>query len=418
MNLDGKRLLICEEALTGYMAHFYSWIKSIRKLNMDVGVEVEIAANKEVEESIAAEFSAHRTYSVDNWTGVYNFDQAWRRYLSVFQHNRLVYRETKALFEQTKPVDCILLPAARIHHLIAWRFLCRKYLGKHFKRIVIFILTSEAVYNEDHSSYSFKKSASLMRKVLRSFRKYVDKGEVLFAGDSHITCKEYETLSGIPFMVFPSPGAALAKPPENVHSEDNNISKGPVFTILGKSVYDKGIDLWQEAVIRYLNAYPEGNAHFVIQWGAETISYDGRLIPIREELRNSTRVTLLERSLTDEEYSSYFQKADFLSLPYRRKMYFNQISGVLIEAACSGIPMIVTENTWLSWAMEEYGAGVTVIHDDAEDLYKKLLYCIENWSELARAAQMKKDVALAKNSTERYLQCVWNEGINEAEKRV
>jgi glycosyltransferase involved in cell wall biosynthesis len=108
----------------------------------------------------------------------------------------------------------------------------------------------------------------------------------------------------------------------------------------------------------------------------------------------------------------YFQKSDFLSLPYRRKAYFNRISGVLIEAACSGIPMMVTENTWLSWAMEEYGAGVTVKDNDSEDLYQKLLYSVDNWRSLANAAEAKRPIALEKNSSENYLHCLWEEGLN------
>ena len=413
MNLDGKRLLICEEALNNYSGHYYTWIKSIRKINQEAGVTVEVGAHKELEPSIQEEFSAHLAYSVNNWSGIYNFPQAWKRYLGVFKHNRLVYRETKSLFEKTETVDCILLPAARLHHLIAWRFLCARFLKKHFKRVVIFMLTSEAVYNEDYTDYQFKRSTKFIQLVLKSFRKFTSRGEVLFAGDSHVTCSEYTRLSGIPFTLFPSPGVALAKTssgPKTIRED-----QGPVFVILGLSVYDKGIDLWQTAVLEYLDKHPEGKSRFIIQWGVPTISYDGEAIEIDERLRTSDKVTLLERALTDEEYAEYFQKADFLSLPYRRRMYFNQISGVLIEAACSGIPMIVTENTWLSWAMREYGAGVTVRNDDASDLYDKLLYCEENWETLAGEADKMRSIALEKNSTERYLKLLWEEGSNEAE---
>jgi glycosyltransferase involved in cell wall biosynthesis len=412
MKLDGKRLLICEEALISYTGHFYTWIKSIRKINLAAGAQVEVASNTEVEKPIADEFSAHRTYSKNNWSGVYHYTQAWKRYLGVFKHNKLVYTETKRLLKETEPIDCILLPAARIHHLIAWRFLCSRFLKSKFKRIVIFILTSEAVYNKDHTDFTFKGSANLIRLALKSFKKYVKTGEVLFAGDSHITCAEYERLAGVSFTVFPSPGVALAKSAETAESDEEKFSRGLVFVILGLSVFDKGIDLWQEAVLKYLRNHPDGKAKFIIQWGVKTHSYEGKEIPIHDELRNSPKVTLLERSLTDEEYVDYFQKSDFLSLPYRRKAYFNRISGVLIEAACSGIPMMVTENTWLSWAMEEYGAGVTVKDNDSEDLYQKLLYSVDNWRSLAKAAEAKRPIALEKNSSENYLHCLWEEGLN------
>ena len=48
MNLDEKRLLICEEALIRYTGHFHSWVKAIKHINEQAGVKVEIAANKHV----------------------------------------------------------------------------------------------------------------------------------------------------------------------------------------------------------------------------------------------------------------------------------------------------------------------------------------------------------------------------------
>jgi glycosyltransferase involved in cell wall biosynthesis len=410
VSLKGKRLLICEEALIGYKGHFYSWIKAIRSIHRQAGAEVLVAGSKDIDPSIKEEFGVVPAYSRNSWSGIYDYKQSWRRYLAVFAHNYRLYRETKRLLKSTGPVDCILLPAARIYHLMAWRWLCKKRLGKDFQRVVIFVLTSEAVYNESFTDYSFKRSSGLIKYVLAGFGKEVKAGRVVLAGDSHITCGEYTRLAGVPFRVFPSPAAGLEASggmqplPASVSKSPSTV---PSFVILGVSVIDKGIDLLQEAIVKLLKHHPDLPARFIIQWGTPTINYDGMPVPISDTLRQAPQVTLLEQVLGEEEYKQYLQTADFIVLPYRRKVYFNRLSGVAIEAACAGVPMIVTENTWLSWAVEAFGAGVTVKDDDADDLAEKIMYCLSQWQFLKEKAQERKAVALAMNSTQQYLKCVW-----------
>jgi glycosyltransferase involved in cell wall biosynthesis len=371
---------------------------------------VLVAGSKNIETSIKEEFDVIPAYSRNSWSGIYDYKQAWRRYLAVFTHNYRLYHETKRLLKKTGPVDCILLPAARIYHLMAWRWLCKKRLGKDFQRVVIFVLTSEAIYNDSFTDYSFKKSSQLIKTVLAGFKKEVENGRVVLAGDSHITCGEYFRLSGVPFRVFPSPAAGLeaAGGSARLSKPASNSSLGiPSFVILGVSVIDKGIDVLQEAIIQLLKENPDLQARFIIQWGTPTIDYNGNPVPVSVVLRQAPQVVLLEQVLGEADYKEYLQTADFIILPYRRKVYFNRLSGVAIEAACAGVPMIVTENTWLSWAMDEYGAGVTVRDDDAGDLAEKIRYCIQHWPALQARAKERKTMALAINSTQRYLKCTW-----------
>jgi glycosyltransferase involved in cell wall biosynthesis len=404
MDLKGKKLLICEEALTGYRGHYYTWIKAIRHIHESAGAEVMVAGNMLMDESIRDEFKAIPAYSTNSWTGIYNHPKAWRRYANVFRHNLKLFTENRKLFRQTGKVDCVVLTAARIYHLIAWYFLCRLYLGKYFDRVVFFVLTSEAVYDTEHNNYHFKPSSKLIGSVIRRMSGYVQSGKVVFAGDSHITCGEYEVLTGVPFCVFPSPGAGLASGNPG-YEEQHEV---PHIVFLGVSVIDKGIDLLQEAILQILQENPDLKARFIIQWGTRTTDYSGNPVDISPQLREAAQVELLEHTLDDVSYRRYLQTADVMVLPYRRLEYFNKISGVAVEAALAGIPMIVTENTWLSWAMDEYGAGLQVKDGDVQDLKNKLMYAITHWRELKKQAAARKGTAIELNSSERYLRQMWN----------
>ena len=405
MSLKGKKLLICEEALCDYKGHFYSWIKAIRKIHQEAGATVIVAGNSRILSDIQEELDAIPAFKVNSWSGIYHYPQAWKRYYSVFKHNLQLYRELAAVLRQTGPVDCILFPAVRIHHLMALRALCT-FHGGMFHRMVSFILTSEAIYDADYTRFHFKRSSALIRCALKSFSRLVAARTVIFAGDSHVTCGEYTSLSGIPFQVFPSPSAGLHAVDVPTHTADPDAP--PCFTILGVSVIEKGMDVLQDAILQLLAQDPGLQARFVIQWGTPTIGYDGKPVPIREELRNAPQVTILDTVLSEEDYQNALHGSDFLVLPYRRNTYFSRLSGVVVEAACAGIPMIVTENTWLDWAMGEYGAGLTTRDGDAGNLAARILKAINTRSELVADARAKAAVALEKNSTKTYLQLVWN----------
>ncbi|MFN5477511.1 MAG: glycosyltransferase [Sphingobacteriales bacterium] len=407
MDLKGKKLLICEEALTGFKGHYYTWIKAIRHIHASAGAEVMVAGNILMDESIRDEFKANPAYSTNSWSGIYNHPKAWRRYANVFRHNLKLFMENRKLFRQTGKVDCVVLTAARIYHLIAWYFLCRLYLGKYFDRAVFFVLTSEAVYDQEHKNYHFKASSKLIGSIIRRMSGYVQSGKVVFAGDSHITCGEYEVLTGVPFRVFPSPGAGLAAGSQGCEEQH----EVPHIVFLGVSVIDKGIDLLQDAILQLLDDDPDLKARFIIQWATKTIDYSGNNVDISPELRHAEQVELLEHTLDDASYRYYLQSADVMVLPYRRLEYFNKISGVAVEAAIAGVPMIVTENTWLSWAMDEYGTGLTVKDGDVRDLKEKIAYAIRHWRELKMQAEARISTALELNSSERYLRNMWTAHI-------
>lgn len=404
IDLSGKRLLICEEGLVDYNGHYYGWIKAIREINQRAGAEVIIAANEKLNPEIRDELNAHAIFSRNNWSDIYNGRGRFGRISGIVEHNWITYREVSKLLKEIGPVDCVLLPAVRNYHLAAWRQLCRKHMGTRIGRLVMFFLTSQAHYNDDFTDYSFKGSSRLINVLIRSFRKQVESDQVVLCGDSHVTCGEYEKLTRLPFRLFPSPGAAL-----NQTEATNTTAKDadPVFVMLGVSYFEKGIDLLQTAILRHFEQRPKSKAKFIVQWGRETIDLDGNKIEINPRLRNHPNVELIESTLSDIAYQDKFSAASFLVLPYRRHVYFNRISGVAVEAACSGIPMIVTENTWLDWAVNEFGSGVTIKNNDADDLLEKINHCYDHRTELKEQATQRQSVALEYNSSENYLRCQW-----------
>lgn len=403
MNLTGKKLLICEEALVDQKGHFQSWIKAIRKMHLDAGAKVFVAGNKAVITEVRDDLGVLPIYTVNSWNqDVTARWPAWRRYLHVFAQNWRIFWQTRKALRVAGPVDVVLFTAVRIHHMIGLRLLCAWGMGRKFKRLACFLLTSSAEYNEDFTEFQFPRQSGLLKAVLRSFAKLVKERKVLLAGDSHVTCGEYEQLSGVPMTLFPSPGADLRYERENTES-----SASPVFTMLGVSTWDKGIDTFHDAIELFLGRNPAKDVKFVLQWGVDCIAPDGAKKEISDRVRGDRRVDLYERRLTNEEYAGLFRKSDFIVLPYRKCTYFNRISGVAVEAAVSAKPMIVTRNTWLEWAMQEFGSGVSVPEGCSTSLCEQIEECCANFEDMLRAASERAEVARNYNSAPRYLGLLW-----------
>jgi glycosyltransferase involved in cell wall biosynthesis len=405
MDLSGRKILICEEALINHNGHFQSWIRSIRKMHLNAGAKVFVAGNIAVIDEVREDLEVMPIYTVNSWDQRITGNlPAWRRHLHVFVQNFRIFRETRKALIATGQVDILFFTAVRVHHIIGLRLLCAWGLGRRFKRMTCFLLTSQTQYNADFTSFQFPRQAGLIAAVLKSFKQLVARDLVILAGDSHITCSEYETLTSVPMTLFPSPGADLR------YEKKSQPRKGPVFSILGVSTWDKGIDIFQDAMLRFLERNPSTAASFVLQWSVPCESSDGSVISISERLREHPHITLLEHRLSNEEYATYFREADFIVLPYRKVTYYNRISGVAVEAAVSGKPIIVTENTWLAWAMHEFGTGITVPEDDVEAWCAAFEKCCVKRKQMCATARERAKVALEYNSAERYLSILWDGG--------
>lgn len=402
MDLSGKKLLICEEALIDQGGHFQSWIKAIRQMHLEAGATVYVAGNKRVIPQVRDELEVLPVYTINSW------DQAelsslpsWRRHLRVFAQNWRIFWQTRRALRSIGPVDMLLFTAVRVHQLIGLRVLCAWGLDRYFGGLTCFLLTSQAEYSADYTICRFPRRTALMAWALKSFGRLVRSGKVILAGDSHITCGEYETLGGVPMTLFPSPADGLR------YDGPRSAEGAPVFTMLGVSTWDKGVDVFQEAILRFLERNPDTDVRFVLQWRVPCEAPDGTTTLISDRLRSDSRVTLLEHRLSNEEYARFFREADFVVLPYRKCTYFNRLSGVAVEAAVSGKPMIVTTGTWLQWAIEEFGSGMSIPEGSSEALSEAMETCSANLEGMLKAARERSEIALGYNSASRYLKLLW-----------
>jgi glycosyltransferase involved in cell wall biosynthesis len=379
-------------------------------MNEAQGVQVRVAANRAIDPDAARALGAEPVLPANSWESSGPTPMALVRYARILRHNFRVYRSCSRLLKRWGTVDCIQAPVVRIHHLIAWLALTRQYGGHRFRRLVMQVNMPEGRHEKGRLEPIFKRSSILIQRVLRAYGPYVANGLVCLGSDSDQTAKDYETLSGVPFIEFPTPRLA---PLQARRSAPRDSASPIVFCCLGPSRHEKGSDLLLAAIEAYLRLPKRIPARFVVQWTGDFTDSAGRTVLPSRWLLEHPDVMLIRRSLPSEEYDRYLLASDCIVLPYRWNAYYCRISGLAVEAATAGIPVIYTEDTWLDRAMKRYGTGLPVRDGDVAHLVEKLVEMAARIEEFQASACARAPLAREVNSRESFLKCLWG-GIASA----
>ena len=406
MDLTNRRLLIVEEALKNHTGHWYEYNRAVTEFNRTAGVNVAVVAHQTIAPKIAQELSAIPLFEYTNWDGIYYSPSAWRRYLGILKHNWYVYRTIDKFLAESEGYDCIFVPTVVIYHWIAWLGLTHKYQGRKFKRLVLFIRNNAGSYPNGATQPVFQRHTILLKQVLRAYQRWIQAGLVCLGTDSARHATEYKLLSGLEIKVFPHPKVQFSEPIGKV-PEPRSPDAPVVFSCLGPSRLEKGTDILQAAILHLQQTQPDLNAKFVIQWNQEILKEDGSVFAKSVELERGGKVLFLTHDLTSEDYNDYLTQSDCIVLPYRRQAYYTRLSGIAIEAAMLGIPMIYTRDTWLEDAVSNYGSGLGVENEDPVGLAQAIAVMTAKIDQYRSNAQQRVAVAQAYHSSQIFLKCLW-----------
>jgi glycosyltransferase involved in cell wall biosynthesis len=397
--LVGRRLLISEERLKDMNGHFFEWNKSVRKIHEQAGVRVDVYAHRGVQPYIRDELKA-----VPHFHDTLPDQEPDRnrviRFLKFLFHSNRAYRQAKQALVQCGPVDTVLVSTTPDHQLLAWSQICAESLGRQFKRLVLFFIMGQARYMDYNPQPRFSRRAGLYRRILRRFAPAVNAGKVLLCSDSDQTVEEYSLLGGVPFVEIPCPRTSPA-------ASERALGEPITIASLGPPRAEKGAEELVEAIEILRRMTLPRPVRFLVHWPCDFVNEQGRQITIPASWESDPRVALIRKFLNTEEYEKTMMACDCLVLPYRWSSYFNRISGVVVEAATAGIPIVVVENTWLDRAQQHYGAGLACKDRNAADMAQKIAEACEGIEELWDRARTRASVAKAHHAPERFLRLLW-----------
>ena len=400
--LKGRRLLVVEEALKDFVGHWYEYVRSVADLNRAAGVEVTVVAHTTATPALRDELDAWPLFPRSMWDGDYRRGSWFARKLGLPRHNWLVFTAMRRFVRNHGPFDCLFAPTVVMHHVFGWRLLLaleRKRIG----RMVLLVRNNVAQYRPGSPVPHFGASARLFGWGLRSLAGHIAAGRVVFATDSARLAEEYRQLCGIAPVVFPSP--RVAAPVATARPRDP--AAPLLFSCLGPARFEKGIDVLQAAIARYLADPANPPARFAIQWPTPIDDAHGQPYFPDATLAASGKVDFITEPLDSDAYDALVAATDCMVLPYRRSSYFARISGVAVEAVTGGIPVIATADTWTSELVASDGAGIAVPDGDAAALAAAMAGLARDYPRFRAMAVARQQQALDANSGAAFLECLW-----------
>lgn len=399
----GKRMLVVEEALKSESGHFFEYVKSVAELNQAAGAQTIVVTHRDATAKVREALDAHAIFPWTNWDNVYAHPKAWRRYLGIAQHNWRVFRLMDQFVREHGPFDIVFAPTVVIYHIFGWRLLMISQ-GRQIGKIVLLFRNNAGAYPPGARTPVFKRSTNVLRWALRSFRGLLARGRARFVTDSSKLACEYEHLCGIKPEVLPSPRIA---PPPPLAEEGHTADSPVVFSCLGPTRFEKGIDLMQEAIKAFLTAHPQTRARFVIQWNEPITDEKGEPYLPDRAIATDPRVRLITQAMRSEEYDAAIHETDCMLLPYRRASYFARISGVAVEAATAGMPLIYTKDTWCEDLVRECGVGIGVPDGDAAALAEAIAEMAARYPEYRARARARAEEARRSHSPASFTEKLW-----------
>jgi glycosyltransferase involved in cell wall biosynthesis len=405
-----KRLLIVEEALKNRRGHWYEYNLAIVVEARRQGIDVTVLTHRDLEEDLRREFNATPFFPVTSWDGGYYHTSILKRYLGLLRHNLLICRLLGRHFTKTEQYDVVLVPTVVLYHWLGWRWLTWRFGGTRFKKVVLTTRNNAGEYDSSSGGYRFNSSAKILRLIVRSFGKSVGRGLVEMASDSHVLCRQYQSLTGIPFHTYPHPRTlSVPTPSEEAKSGRSAQSQLVTLAALGPPRLEKGSDLILEAIAWIRANRPELPVRFIFQWTDKLMRPSGEEVLPAPELLTDSQVELIRSDLSSNAYLEKLMEADALLVTYRRNQYHARLSGVAIEAFQAGIPCICISNTWIAEAMDTLGAGIALEREDVGALVEAIITLVQNSSEYAEKARLRASIAREVHSPKAFVDQLINE---------
>jgi glycosyltransferase involved in cell wall biosynthesis len=133
------------------------------------------------------------------------------------------------------------------------------------------------------------------------------------------------------------------------------------------------------------------DTHIVLQ-SQVLFNRDRDSLIAREILKHSPNVTLIEESLSQDDYHRVLNSIDLLALPYQLSYYHSQTSGILAEGASLGKPCVIPKGTWMHEQLESnLVSGLAFEPGNVEDFVVNVQKVLDEFSSF-------KDIALARMS--------------------
>jgi glycosyltransferase involved in cell wall biosynthesis len=381
--------LIVEDALRDRKGHWLEYVTTFRAGLLELGDEVTILAPRDAEPFVVQGLDAQPVLPRSIWHRMNDGAGALTRLARIPAHWLATWSAMKRHFARHGYPDIIFVPTISVHHLGAWWRLLAGPLRRRKTRTLLYFLESPIHRDAESGRAALRPNvtARIFRRLVRAIGPAVKDGRVALAAETVAMSNALQEVTGVPFAYLPQPVPA---PPASRLDARPRRDGEILMAAYGPARHEKGSDVLQAAIARYLVERPGTKARFVIQWIDDFQDGHGHQVSRNPTLLQDPRVEYLGRYFAEGEYGTWLARTAVMLLPYRSS-YALRGSRVTLEAMVHGIPIVATRGTTLAQQAEQFGAVVQCEDGSVEGLCDAIRQAEDNYtalhdSAIARAA--------------------------------
>lgn len=395
LKLEG--ICMAEYALKDFEGHYFSYIHSVYRPVLSLGLKFLSLANIDVDASIKRCFPTAAVFS--NLTYRARLSKFLNFFIDPVLANWIFFRDLSCKCSSLVNSRWLVLSVTADHsNLIGWAFWIMKF---PIMRAPVLVLMLRFSYYSVHTN-RWRPSVIWLKLGLWALLIASRGRRVIFAVDSEVLGEQYRKLTSIPIRVLPIPHTAL----KIDHQPNHSLNKKITFTSLGGVRLTKGFGVLAQAIQILHEQGLLTNIQFDLQcYQSEWGSSGSEAVDSLKKL-NLPNVKLIETSLSEEEYSRLLIAADVVLIPFFRDIYYANTSGTFTEAVAAGKPVIVTEDTWMSLQLNLSGAGLTFKDQDALDLARAIREIHDNYENFSNKAWLNRKDWIQYHNPENFLRAL------------
>lgn len=255
-------------------------------------------------------------------------------------------------------------------HLTVIAFLIHKYSKRiKLQSVNICLLYLDEVFCLDsNKNESYKYMLNKVSKLIDCFDPYC---KMTICSDSDRTKRVYGRYFKREIKLLPLPIAGSSE--SAVHKFENE-SNAITIGYAGASISRAGYELVYNTYKKIISHDNKNKIRFIVKHTPLEQEY-GLYLKFLEE---HDSIIHIDGFVSNEEYEDFLNKCDIMLLPYSKRYYPCQTSGVAIDAILREKIMIVPDDTWLSDQIKKFGSGEVFLSDNLESVVNAIHKVIDN----------------------------------------
>lgn len=378
---EKPQFIIVDPCLRDFVGHYYEYDASVCQAAREDGFDTQILGHIDAIPAICDLPGFKGTFPFDAWgTG-------FGRKLSYKEVNKLFFNRLVKSLSNRFPSEQSIVFGHMItsNQLAGWIWFIEKFARPGGPSVVL-------LFRFEANNYSGKLCLTAFRRLRKAIEA---KSKVILVSDSRRLAVDIEALSGMPVAAVPIP-VAISNLRSAIPGTEESVPLQ--FAVLGNARAEKGI----VEVCRAIGLMQASKFRDVCKFTVQVSRPEAAVLPILTHFRNARppNVTIIEDPLPTNEYFAILRNSHAVLLPYWQSAYPGRTSGIFCEAAASGLPVICSNNTWMSDQLGAGAAGAVCRDKSPADLKEAIERVCENYPVFRKRAIESAAVQRACNNAQ------------------